>query len=239
MIAGSADGHFGDRDAPWLVDHMDDRVGDMVRREAGVVDRIGAEAFRRERAGAQLADHVDEIRHVVRHNADPGGGVDHGAGQTGGGNAGGFDCGDLDLAAAFDAQRFRKEVHGGFGSAIDRRTDHREVAIDRGQVDDLAAASRDHRIVGRDHAIEHALDIDIDAALPRRVGGFVIGEEREWHDTCVVDHHVDPAVHFDGAGDERLDRCEIAHIGLESDGRSARAGDGIGCRLRGGLPVST
>ena len=89
----------------------------------------------------------------------------------------------------------------------------------------MAAALRDHRIVGGDHAVEHPLDVDIDAAFPRFMGGLVVGDEGQRHDPGIVDHHVDPPESVGRTGNQRLDLGQFAHVNLRRLGLPATRAD--------------
>ena len=83
-----------------------------------------------------------------------------------------------------------------------------------------------------DHSIQHALDGEVDAAAPCRMGSLVIGEEGERHDACVVDHHVDRAVPVHAGAHQRPDLLDIGNVGGAPDCGSAGAQDPVSGGLR-------
>jgi len=130
---------------------------------------------------------------------------------------GGFDDRHLDLSLRFHAKRFRKEVYGCLARAVHAGADHRKIAVDGREIDDVSAPLRDHDVVYRDDAVEHALDVDVDDAVPlvdlERV------HRRHRHDARVVEDHVDAAELVLCEGGEGV------HVGAVRDVELAELGD--------------
>ena len=74
----------------------------------------------------------------------------------------------------------------------------------------MAASLRDHLVVHRGDAVQHALEVHVDAAVPGLCRRGVIGEERERHRPRAVDQNVDGA---EGCDRERAQLVGVGPIG--------------------------
>src|SRR3546814_20443815 len=93
-------------------------------------------------------------------------------------------------------------------------------------LDDVPAALAHHVVVDGVGAVENALQVDVDAPIPRVRGLIVIGEEGEGHDARVVHEDVDSAVLLADAVDA------AAHSGpLGEDRQSVVEGKRVSVRL--------
>ena len=70
VIAGTANSDFADGDPPRLIDGMEDGIGDVDGREAGIVDVFSVEPLGGEGTCAHLFDHRHELGHILSKNAD-------------------------------------------------------------------------------------------------------------------------------------------------------------------------
>ncbi len=145
--------------------------------------------------------------------------VDDSAGEIGPQDTGRLDRGHLDPALGLDPQRIGEHVHRRLGGAVDAGALGSGVAVDGRNVDDVASALLDHRVVDGRYAVHDAFDVDVDRIVPSLPGAFVVGEERQRHHTCVVHNHVDGAVSVDGVSGRGLDLDHVGDV----------------CDMRGGL----
>ena len=90
----------------------------------------------------------------------------------------------------------------------------------------MAAALGHHLVVHRGDPVQHALEVHVDAAVPRLGGGGMIGEEGERHDPRVVDEHVDGGVGVDGQGGEPGHLHPVGHVGAAMDRLASGRPDG-------------
>ena len=100
----------------------------------------------------------------------------------------------------------------------------------------MAAPLNDHLVVGGADPVQHPLEVDVDAAVPCLGCGCMVGEERERHDSGVVDHHVERPEDLHGPRHQRLDLTPIAHVDLHTDGTPGTRLDPLR-DLLGGHPV--
>ena len=112
---------------------------------------------------------------------------------------------------------------------------HGPVLVDRGDVDDAAAAALGDHLLGRElGAEEGALQVDVQDSFVLRLGG--VEDRGPGLDAGVVDHDVEPAQLFDRPVDEHLQVGDLAHVGLHPDGLVAEGGDLL-LEVLGGLLV--
>ena len=85
----------------------------------------------------------------------------------------------------------------------------------------MAAALRDHLVVHRGDAVQHALEVDVDAPVPGLGGRRVIGAERQWHRPGAVDQNIDGAEGFDRERAERVGVGPVGDVGTPIGGLPA------------------
>ena len=199
-----------------MVDGVNHLVSQTVGIQAEVRNVLLVHDFRWRLPGHDLlvlhADKFGSLPGDTHHRL----GIDNRSREACGRNAGGTHDGHLDLALGLNAQGVRKKVHGGLAGPVNARTLHREVAVDGRNVHHVSAALHHHLVVHRGHAMQHTLDVDIDAARPgvHRIG--MVCEKRERHGSRVVHHHVDgPKL-----GHRRL--CHLLNFGVVRDVRWLR-----------------
>ena len=89
----------------------------------------------------------------------------------------------------------------------------------------MAAALGQHLVVDGDDAVQHALHVDVDAALPRLERPRVVGVEGQRHDSGVVDHDVDGAEGLDGRRGQRPHLGDVGDVGRDRLGDAAGPAD--------------
>src|ERR1035441_5510419 len=101
-------------------------------------------------------------------------------------------------------QAFAQSTDRGFGSAIYGSTGREHLdAEDRGGIDEVAAfLLQKVRQCGR-NAVEHALDVEVDHAIP--LVDLEKRKRRDRHDAGIVHQDVDLAIGVDGLVDQGLD----------------------------------
>ena len=114
----------------------------------------------------------------------------------------------------------RGRIHGTPGSHL--------VACDGRDNDDVTVLLRFHGRKRGCDAVENALEVHIDHAVP--VLDFAALEERVRHETRIVDDHVDAPVPLDGKIDQTCDLLAIGHVRLYS--RAFAQGEFRGERLK-------
>lgn len=114
MIPRRANRHLSDRDTPRLVDGVENGIGDMLWREARIIDVLWVEPIGGEATRLHLANHVEKGGHILAQYADARGLIDDRSTKSRCGHARWLDRRDLDLAPAFDPQAFREKIHRGF-----------------------------------------------------------------------------------------------------------------------------
>ena len=142
--------------------------------------------------------------------------VDHPARQIGAQHPGGLDRRHLDPALGLHPQRVGEHRDGGLGGAVHPGAGDPAVAVDRGDVDHMAAALVDHLVVDRADSVDHALDVDVDGLMPPLPGAFVIGEVGQRHHPGVVDEHVhstEGAHRLSHGGLQRGQIGDVGHLG--------------------------
>ncbi|MNL47431.1 hypothetical protein D3C87_1702210 [compost metagenome] len=99
-----------------------------------------------------------------------------------------------------------------FGGGIDGTAGADLVAGDRGDVDDVAALLLLHVRKCSTDAVEHALEVDVDGAVP--ILDLAALQWRVRHQPGIVEHDVDAAMEPDGVIDQALDLLERRYVGL-------------------------
>ncbi|MCY1532766.1 hypothetical protein D9M68_680550 [compost metagenome] len=87
----------------------------------------------------------------------------------------------------------------------------------------MAAALRLHARQHGGDAVEHALDVDVDGAVP--LVDLELVQRRQRHHARVVDQHVDAAEGLDGGGGELFQIGALGHVGGDGDGFAAGLAD--------------
>jgi hypothetical protein len=179
-----------------------ERVDDRVGHVAGLEV---LESARLLRAGAELG--VDHVGHDV---AEP-------------------DRRALDVQLA--AHGFGQPDDRVLGGRIRRAARRAVLPGLRGDVHHVAAVAGHHARQGDLHAVDHAVDVDVDQAHRGRL--VLVEEASQRHDAGVVDEHVERPEALLGGIDEGLERVALGHVELEPGG----VGADLGCSLLGELGV--
>jgi hypothetical protein len=117
------------------------------------------------------------------------------------------------------------------GGRVGRATRRAVLARLRGDVDHVAPVAGHHARQRDLHAVDHAVDVDVDHA--HRGGLVLVDEAPQRHDAGVIDQHVERAEALLGGVDEGLERVALGHVELEPGG----IGTDLGGRLLGELGV--
>ena len=217
---------------------MDDGVGDIAGVERGIGDVVGIGFVRLSSASHETSYRFTIGPGIVPDNANARCLVDHTCGKPGCNHTGRLDHGNLDLAARFLAHCMREMINSRLCRTINGTTNHRMVAEDRRQVDNMAAPLCHHPVIGGDGAVDHPFEIDVDAAVPGLQRKFMIGQKGQRHDTGIVDQHIDRAKRL-----SRLVHCRTHLFGLSDvsgngDRASALRTDcGCGCLGRHAIDI--
>ena len=97
------------------------------------------------------------------------------------------------------AQTFGQRQDGVFGGRIHGTAGTDFVSGHRRHIDEVPEFLPLHVGKRRRNAVQHALDVDVDHAVP--VSDFQPFQRRVRHQPGIVDHHVDPAISGNGGID--------------------------------------
>ena len=147
ILAAGPNGHVADVDSPRLVDDMYHGVCQVIGSDQPVLHGVHVHLFGSKRSGLQVAGIFEELGAFLPHDADDRRLVDDPAGEIGSKNTGRLDRGHLDPALGLDPQRIRQHIDCRLGRAVDAGAFGSGIAVNGRNVDDLAAALLDHRVV--------------------------------------------------------------------------------------------
>ncbi len=128
----------------------------------------------------------------------------------------GADFGYPDGAIRLHANAVTEGSRGELGRTVDRRTREDHVAGDRAHIDKLASAMGTHEGLGRGHAVEHALDVDVYHPVPFFETVHLNRGER--HDAGVVDPNIQLAIAILSSIDCARHVLVGCHVSLNGDG---------------------
>ena len=92
----------------------------------------------------------------------------------------------------------------------------------------MTVALPDHLVVDRADAVEHALQVDVDGAVPGFGRGGVVAEERQRHHPGVVHQHVDAGPPVDRGAHDVVEVGAARDIGSHPDRLATRTDDRVG-----------
>jgi hypothetical protein len=105
-----------------------------------------------------------------------------------------------------------------------------EQSVDRGHIDDDAAAARGDHLPGRQlRADEGRTQIGRQNLIENLVAHFQ--DRRVERDAGIVEHDVEPAIFGDGALDQSLDRASLRDVGRHENGACAFVAQSLGGRF--------
>src|SRR5690606_12357176 len=119
--------------------------------------------------------------------------------------------------------------HAALGGAVGGAVEEPAEPGNRGHVHDLAAAPFPHLGGERLGAEEHALEVDVEPAVPDLFGGIVDGHHVEY--ARIVDENVDGAVVGERPTGHLLDLADLRHVAAQRDRIAAAVADRGGHRL--------
>ena len=90
----------------------------------------------------------------------------------------------------------------------------------------MSGAVGEHVIVNGHGAVDHALEVDVDAAVPCVHRQFVIRDESQWHGPSIVDQDINGTMGRDGRVHRSAHLVEFANVGNNRERRAALCPNG-------------